>query len=216
MNALQRKPRFQVGDYVYLKTGHAPQVVLEIRPGSPAERRCGSFMLRCDYTRYFKDMDRAVITGKWRTEEDFLLYEYDPSLHDFATKCPRGNRISEPKEEEETPMSKLYQTIEETPRFGTFLARNSAGQIVLEMKDSSGKVEAFDTDKVEEVLAYTVLIMFDDGSGTHYEAPKGKLQEGDFLIFPDGRYGRVKTLNTGKETYRPLPVKIRRVVTEEI
>lgn len=84
----------------------------------------------------------------------------------------------------ENTMPKLYQTNEETPRFGTLLATNSAGKLVLEMKGSS-EVLTFDKKDVEEVKPYTVGVRFElNGTEYHYLSRKGDVEKGDLLLIP--------------------------------
>ena len=99
-------------------------------------------------------------------------------------------------------MTKLYQTKEETPRFGTLLATNSAGLLVLEMK-GSGEVLAFETSAIEEVKPYTVCIQFLDGSGRDYQylSRKGDVEVGDLILLSSGSptIARVRKINTASD-----------------
>jgi hypothetical protein len=82
----------------------------------------------------------------------------------------------------ENDMAKLFQTKEETPRFGTMLATNSAGKYVLEMK-GSGDVLTFEKSEVEEVKPYTVGVQFElNGIEYHYLSRKGDVEKGDVLF----------------------------------
>lgn len=94
-----------------------------------------------------------------------------------------GRQILACEEEEETMENEitLYQTNEATPRFGTKLAVNSAGKIVLEMK-GSGNVEAFDKDAVSVVMPYTVDVTFQGGGGNYaFRTLPGEVEVGDLL-----------------------------------
>ena len=64
-------------------------------------------------------------------------------------------------EKENEMTNKLFQTKEEKPRYGTFLAKNSKGETVLDMK-GTGVPEAFGKNEIEEVLPYTIK---DEGRG---------------------------------------------------
>ena len=84
-------------------------------------------------------------------------------------------------------MSKdLYQTREDTPRFGTKLTTNSAGKVVLEMKGMNGAVELFDADQLELVMPYTVDVRFigEGSNGKRYAffGTAGSVAVGDLLI----------------------------------
>jgi len=110
--------------------------------------------------------------------------------------------ITEQAQPKETTMTKLYQTKEETPRFGTLLATNSAGLLVLEMK-GSGEVLAFETSAIEEVKPYTVCIQFLDGSGRDYQylSRKGDVEVGDLILCSSGSptIARVRKINTASD-----------------
>lgn len=78
-------------------------------------------------------------------------------------------------------MNKLYQTLD-GKEFGTYLARNSSGQIVLEMK-ASGVVKAFNEDEIEVVMPFTYAIRFEKGGKFyHYLGKKGMVETGDILV----------------------------------
>jgi hypothetical protein len=97
----------------------------------------------------------------------------------------------------ETTMTKLYQTKEATPRFGTLLATNSAGLLVMEMK-GTGEVLTFAKNDVEEVKPYTVRIKFQD-SHTEYEylSRKGDVEKGDMVILNgNGHIAKVVAVDT--------------------
>lgn len=79
-------------------------------------------------------------------------------------------------------MSKLFQTKEATPRFGTLLATNSAGLYVMEMK-GTGEVLTFAKTEVEEVKPYTVRIRFSNSNSEYdYLSRKGDVDKGDVII----------------------------------
>ncbi|MES0134467.1 hypothetical protein NKJ88_05790 [Mesorhizobium sp. M0016] len=92
-------------------------------------------------------------------------------------------------------MSKLYQTIADPNRFGSFLAYNSAGQIVLEMKGAGANVQAFNQDEVEEVRPYTVAAV-SGGSPRHYITKKGSVDKGDVVLTPTGTLLYIIRLDT--------------------
>jgi hypothetical protein len=188
---------FKVGEYVVLKTGTAPQQVTELAYNS------FGWFLRARYTRYFTDIEKCA--GRWRTVNDFEHYPGDPALHDYDTK-------------KATPMAqcpKIYQTPEATPRYGTLLAINSVGQLVLEIKTGTGVyVEAFDKDKVEEVKPYTILCTDHEGRERHFTTTKDKVKENDILLSEKGLLFVTK-INTGYAGNAP-ELKGRRVLTEEL
>ena len=82
----------------------------------------------------------------------------------------------------ETDMTeKLYQTKEDTPRYGTKLAVNRDGLIVLDMR--GGAPEAFKKDDIEEVVPYTVEIAgYTSSTITHFQVREGMLSKGDVVV----------------------------------
>lgn len=99
-------------------------------------------------------------------------------LSKSMSKQTEGNDMS--TIEEKT----LYATTKEKKqRYGTFLIKNTQGQIVLEMKGEGGNVEAFDEDAIEEVIPFTVEIEGQHGS-IHFEVAKSKLKVDDYVMCP--------------------------------
>jgi len=98
---------------------------------------------------------------------------------------------------------KLFQTKEETPRFGVGLAVNSSGKYVLEMKGTS-ELEIFDKKQVEVVMPFTYGVKF-NGAGTEYAylGKEGTVEIGDLLLKTDGTkgitIGQVTAVNTKSE-----------------
>lgn len=195
----RKKSKFRVGSYVVLKTGHAPQEVLEVRSiyGDHWE-------LRCRYVRWFHGSESHQ--ERWRTEEHFVAYEGNPFNHVYEEKPKKENT-------QMTSAPKLYQTIGENTVFGTFLAFNSVGQIVLEMKPGNVP-QAFDKDAVEEVKPYTVSALDHNGRERHFTTAKDKVKENDILLTELGLLFITK-INTGFTGEAP-ELKGRRVLTEEI
>jgi len=192
------EPPFKTGDEVRLKTGTSKIIVLEVdyhleRPPYYAKHRWGSserryiptpgWYIRFTYqssTHYTKH-DR-----KWREAEDFQFYRNQP--------------------EEELIMTKptLYQTKEDPVRYGTFLTKNSLGQMVLEMKGENGACVGFTEDAIEIVTPHTVeLTMLGmDPSGPksksiHVISKKGQVVKGDVMLeINSGVIWRVTTIDS--------------------
>lgn len=197
-------PPFNVGDVIVLKTGHASQVVKEVKWAETApfrNRRSSKYAGRIPhnveegwfvYAVYRSSIHYArayegVETGKWRWAEDFRLVK------------------------KEIQMPQLYQTKEGEPRYGTFLTKNSQGQFVLEMKGEGGKVEAFDPSTIEKVLPYTVeltQVMESEhggkvGRSIHVLAQKGQVEKDDYLLeLANGIVYRVTKLDSKVESGR--------------
>lgn len=180
---------FRTGDIVVLKTGTAPQSVVDTKFEN------GGWWIRARYFDWFEKRDE--VTRKWRIASDYKPYN---NLY---------------IEQENSPMPKLYQTLETTPRFGTLLAKNSVGQLVLEMKGSN-QVEAFERDKVEEVKPYTILVEdIHTNAVLHFTCAKDKVIEGDFILLDIGRFVRVKAINTGYAG-QVNELKGRKLLTQEL
>lgn len=125
------------------------------------------------------------------TNDDRLALQRQ--LHITAAPLPWCRSSTNP--EGDTTMT-LYQTKEETPRFGTKLAVNTSGKYVLEMK-GSGEVLVFDKNDVEEVRPYTVQATY-PGSGKtgSFVAVKGSVDKGDLIILSNGTLIKITALDT--------------------
>lgn len=121
---------FEVGDLVRLKSGSSIQKVIEVGANLRENQIRAQYLSRLHDKDYYRDQ------SKWRIITDYVHI-------DTTAKEPE-------------PMTQLYQTKEDTPRFGTQIATNSKGQMVLEMKGGNGEVEAFGTNDIEEVMPYTI------------------------------------------------------------
>lgn len=185
---------FKTGDKVRLRNGTSPIMVVEVdyfECASPST--CPPSLHKAYYHRrprkgwyirfqYFSSLQYEE-SRKWREADDFVFY--DP--------------------QQETTTMALYQTKEEKPRFGTFLAKNSKGQMVLEMKGRDGDTEAFDPKDIEEVLPFTVQITkFVGGNETNpqtrdYEMEQGSVELEDVLMhLSTGTLWKVTALDTKK------------------
>lgn len=72
-----------------------------------------------------------------------------------------------------------------TTGYGTYLATNSASQMILEEK-GTGAVLTFDKDQLEEVLPYTFAVKV-NGEETHYMGDANStLKKGDVVMLTDG------------------------------
>jgi hypothetical protein len=163
-----------------------------------------SLMVRVtDPAREFKKCDdwvkRMTLEQRWRL--------YDQCCYETHRDKP---------ETQETTMTKLYQTKEETPRFGTMLATNSAGKFVLEMK-GTGEVLTFDPASVEEVRPYTVDVRFSNSSTLYgYISVKGAVAVGDVLLVKGSAdFARVVKVDSKNER-ATKHLRGRKVATEEI
>lgn len=199
-----KKPTFRVGDIVRLKGGWTAKEVIAVVHSD--DLKCGGYRIEYDkrsraghylVTRYLHYADAqfdddAVV----RCAEDFIYWDGD----DLSPE-QENNRRHQQKDDE--TMTKLYQIIGAENRFGTFLATNSEGKIVLEMKGEGGAVASFTKDEIEEVKPYTyrcrVVGAQRAGRGPDYvnlEGEKGAVKKGDLIIRPSGTIYLVDTVNS--------------------
>lgn len=229
---MEKKPLFEIGDLVRLKTGNSPLVILEVRyfalgpensmywrwpyhrkensyrlSGLCREASLGQkkgFYIRSSYTSQVGFSHQG--TRRWREIEDYVIVTP-------VTSKP------EPKKEE-IQMDVLYQTKEEKPRFGIHRGVNGKGQFILEMKGIDSNYEAFPQDAIEEVLPYTVhlepLIKEDNGS-KHVIATEEQVSLQDVLLeLNTGRFWLVTAMNTKCRTPQRNKSKWMKVPLESI
>lgn len=192
---------FNIDDIVRLKTGKSPQIVREF---SVTNRQ-----IRCEYLSslgYNQTYGNEVNIRRWRSVDDYV--------HVYETQ---------PEPEEAPAMSDLYQTKEETPRFGIKIATNSAGQAVLEMKGEGGKVEAFPQEAIELVLPYTVSLILlgnhvrGESNNLHVIAEKGQVNKDDVLIeVNSGLMWRVQDVDTKIKSPKENKSKWLRIPAEKL
>lgn len=123
----------------------------------------GDYAIRA---QYLNDPDDNYGTSRrWRVARDFKPYEGDA-----------------PETETTNMANELYQTKTGDALFGTLLARNSAGRLVLEIK-GTGQVKDFAPDEVEVVRPYTVRVRnVMTCQQQHRTAAKGAVVVGDVLL----------------------------------
>lgn len=202
--------KFKKGDIVRRRRGWSPMVVLKTPPSSNAQ-------VHVAYASSFEDPASVFVNGRevhtgadFHPRRDLVLITSEKEIE----KCRNWReRLTEKQHQtllrqietktnqEENTMAKLYETKEETPRFGTYLATNSAGKIVLEMK-GTGIVETFEKAEIEEVKPYTVRVRYNACGGSRdngYEffAKKGEVEKGDLLFLADYQeFGIVVAVDT--------------------
>lgn len=174
LSELLATEHFSVGDRVVLKTGKTPQTVTQVRMRGGEQLVCAE---------YFSSMG-GYEKNRYRPASDYKHFH---------------------PHEKEKPVAKLYQITKSdgTQLFGTYLATNSEGKYVLEIKGTGGQIEAFKFEELEEVKPYTVAVYSTKGE-THYQVQKGSVAIDEFLLFPDGTIARVKRLDTKKDGALPL------------
>lgn len=154
----------------------------------------------------------AKITSrlKYIQEIGVPMPEWDP---------PEGEHLDDEdfvhyvKPEKEKEMNDLYQTKAEPKEYGTLLAKNSAGRLVLEIRGTT-IVKDFAPDEVEIVRPYTVeLCNFSTGNSKHYISVPGVLARGDLVVAWNQLY-RVTRIDT-KSKWASVLIG-RKILTEEI
>ncbi len=223
------------GVIVRLKTGEAPILIIKITTehydnmGTPAA---------------FGFYVKSECEARARPVEDYTLWEPDNTeewYNIYNMACDLANAYgvpmaTAPQEEDleidkltastkgnEAMTNKLYQTIVkegETAQFGTYLAKNSAGQIILEMKGSNDCV-AFDPKAIEEVLPWTFLATVVSsnrnnkvGSDVTLVGKKDSVEAGDILLSENAML-RVVSVNTKNRNTNAV-FKGRKLVTVDV
>lgn len=200
---------FQIGDVVRLRTGEQPIVITEVDESN--------FSIKGFY------LSPSVMETWHRDCGDYIHYENSLDDHYVERWELLSKQHSEvPEPQGETIMTTLYQTNEKKPRFGTKLATNSEGKVVLEIK-GTGEVEAFKPEDITEVVPYTVSVEFLEGSNSYnrsqnysYITTEGAVSTGDIIfVEPSGNMARVTKVNT-KSRKATKELKGRKVATTEI
>lgn len=148
-------PRFTVGDKVVLKTGECPQIVVDVKANP-----YGKFFVRCIYLARIAAVRKK---NKWHEQTDYgaaVRISAVFGARNYEKFRPEDDFVPyvEPKHKEGREMAKdLYQTKKEPIEYGTFLVKNSKGEMVLEMKGTGGVV-AFRPEEIEKVMPYTVSV----------------------------------------------------------
>jgi len=150
---------WKVGEVYFLENGHSPFIIKNMPPCAPWSRR----------------------------DECNVVQEYLSGATGTTTKTYLCKAI----EEGENDMTKLYEIKQEGKEtlYGTKLAKNSAGQWVMEVK-GTGQVITADPNQVEEVLPYTIGVNFESkGQTYHYTSEAGVAEVGDLFVVdaPSGR-----------------------------
>lgn len=147
--------KFNIGDTVKLKTGDAPQQVIETRWCKVT--RCHT--IRCEYLKSRKQLP-------FRPEKDYELYK------------PQNQ--TETKEED--PMKgKLFQTLDGTV-YGEGLVIDGDGKYVLKL--NNGEYKAFEASNLKRVMPFTFDVVFNGMSNKRYSylGKAGSVEVGDVLI----------------------------------
>lgn len=106
-----------------------------------------------------------------------------------------------PTKERNKPMAKttiLYKVIDKNI-YGTQIATDSEGRIVLEIRGGDQPVAAYFQTELEEVVPYTICVQFPDRT-VNFRTAKGEFLVGDVIlvtnVIGDMAMGRVTKVNT--------------------
>lgn len=177
-----------LGAIVRRVSGYTPMVVTAYHGLKVEAVYCGGSAEpdRFDLNRLtiVRDLDEFAACSGWRnrlTQEQLntLMDQINERATDMAQELPA-----------------LYQTKEETPRFGTRIGEDSQGRIVLEIK-GTGEAVAFERSIVERVMPYTVSIIEVGTGKTHtVRAQKGDVEVGDLVTMGGKALCYVHAVNT--------------------
>lgn len=206
---------YQPGDIVRLINGHCPIITTKVTHN---DYMLSGFYLSSttdigpryvqDFVPYEKELDHGHIEVLREYQRNYGVWGFPQHL----TANPiiqKGNTV----------MTTLYETNEKPARFGTELAKNSKGEIVIEIK-GTGEVVAFKPEDLSEVVPYTVQVDILGGSNPRgvrtYVTQPGSVAVGD-LILIDGTkgFGQVVRIDT-KERAATAELKGRKISTEDI
>jgi hypothetical protein len=157
----------QLGDKIRLAGGKRPLTVTYANHPTHGGRQT----ITAQY-----DGTGAQIT---RTSHDFVLIDEDHETENKGIDKMKG---------------KLFQTKEDTPRFGVGLAVNSKSEYVLEMKGTN-ELEAFTMKKgkeeLEVVMPYSFAVKFSTGPQTYqYRGREGSVAVGDLLMSLNSQHAK--------------------------
>lgn len=111
----------------------------------------------------------------------------------------------------EDQMTKLFKT--KDGDYGTQLTKDSAGNIVLELKGGKG-VREYPLSDLEEVMPYTVEIKQGSSHKTHFEVTKGSLKVDDVVLVDLQFPGVVTRIDTKKRDCQQA--KLVKVLVENV
>ena len=189
-------PKF--GDVLQYKNGNTALMVTNYYPFSKeidfiylsasAKSYRASLKYFSDYIGDIKFINRKTLKDLkesygFENKQMLRFYPIEKSIKDNNEN--NDINLSE-KIESEQKMTTLYEIPSKTKsgksRFGTKLATNSNGEIVLEIKGTNGSVEAFDPKTITEVAPYTVSAYDRTGSTFHYTTEKNSVKVGDIIM----------------------------------
>lgn len=173
----------------------------------------------CNFERWQKFSDLGLLDKDIESDVDLSGYDYDPSDFedvDYNSTLPLKWLGNEKTSKGNTMDStKLYKHIDADGKehFCTYLATDSTGRYVVEVKGTGGVISVA-KDSLDEVVPFTVLITWFHGTTQHFMVDKTDLLKVGMLIFVDGHMGRVQKLNTKEKTTSAIDLtKVQILVT---
>lgn len=190
---------FKPGEIVRRNNGWTPMFIVAMSPSGRhiRARYCGS---SDEYDATYRPDRIKLVVNEDDLSRD-KLERLTPSQRAQLRRQLHPDYHNENPSEGDTEMSKtIYQTNETPTRFCTLLARNSEGNMVLEVR-GTGEVIVRSKSEVTEVRPYTVQLKNTNrGSMDHAIAVKGSVAAGDMILRPDGYIWQVRQLDSGSST----------------
>ena len=212
-----KDPPFEIGDTVRLKRGWTEMTVRAVdyfkSRDKITKQVVEGWFIRAQYRKSERWHDtREDGWEHWRLASHHVMWDGDPREGE--------DEMSTEEESNKVQVGDLFQ-VKGEDTFGTYMATNSKGQYVLEIKGGDGKPAAYDIDKVEEVVPYTILVRkITSDSNTraviHWQVPVGAVEKGDMLYNSDGTRFVVKDVDTKSKKTQSPPRGLRKFVTTEV
>jgi len=137
----------------------------------------------------------------------------------------QAQHIEEEEDDMATPKKNTLYTWagdDGKPAFGSFLAENSDGDYVMEVKGTAVPI-VVSPDKVEKVMPYTVKLRGSntmDSGHVHMKAKKGSVKRGDIIVMDDvdqiGILGHILEINSKCDRDNLKTLKGRKLATSPV
>lgn len=214
-----KDPPFEIGDLVRLKRGHTVMTVRAVEHMRGRHKYTNEIVSGWFIRASYRSSERWHGTcedgwEQWRVAQHYQRWDGDvpdnQGDEDMATE-DQDNGVE---------IGTLFQVTGED-LFGTYMATNSKGQYVLEMKGKDGEVKAYNADAVEEVVPYTIGVRKVTSEGNsrsviHWQVKPDAVVKGDLLVNGDGTRFVVKALDTKSKRTQKTPTDLRKIMTEAV
>jgi len=157
----------------------------KFKVGDVVRLKTGTAPISVTDVTYIPALNNYGLSGKYVNTSHTIMCRKDEDFEFYVEK-------------EEDKMNTLYQIKQDGKEvFGHYLATNSSGQWVMEVR-GTGDVVTADKNSVDEVLPYTIGVKFPTGSTVYnYFAEKDKFEKGFYLLRnPDLALVEVVALDT--------------------